>query len=108
METSHNLTNVCMVMLLTMAVSIEKIPEQYRRKFGTCEMLMRNNYRVLAMNEIIVETSHKLGMATVDLFSWSLSAGCDHCLDALHMARHVYSGFGRTVANKWFPAILGG
>jgi hypothetical protein len=103
LEIFRNLTNGRMVTLLTMAVCIEKIPEHHGRKFGTWEMLMRNNYRIMALNEIVLDASRKLHTATFNLFSWSMSAGCDHFADAVHMKAPIYSEFAKAIASAWFP-----
>lgn len=95
-----------LVVALTTAVCIERIPEKYARVHGPWEILLRNNYRIWALNDLIVDACNHLRAGVLDLFSWSLSAGCDHYSDAVHMEQAVYVEFARMIAQQWMPALL--
>lgn len=95
----HRLTQGRLAVALTTAVCIEKIPEKYTFTHGTWEMLQRNNYRVLALNRLAVEACSRLQTRIVDWFSWSLSAGCQHFVDAVHMDEILYDAFAHSIAN---------
>jgi hypothetical protein len=97
----HNGTGDKLVMALTTAVCIEYIPKKYKHAHGTWEILLRNNYRILALNELIINACKSLDAGVLDLFSWSLSAGCRHYEDAVHADDHVYTAFARGIGRHW-------
>jgi hypothetical protein len=72
----RNATGGAMAVALTTAMCIEKIPAKFEHTHGTWELLQRNNYRLMALNEIIVDEAEQRRIPVIDLFAWSLSAGC--------------------------------
>lgn len=67
-------------------------------------MLLRNNYRIFALNELIVCACDQMNVRVLDLFSWSLSVGCRHYGDAVHLDKTTYNEFAKTIAREWMPA----
>jgi hypothetical protein len=105
-EAYYNATGGAMAVALTTAACIEKIPAKYERTHGTWELLQRNNYRLMALNEMIIEETDKRRIPVIDLFAWSLSAGCGHFVDAVHMSERLYGQLAVAIARAWIRALL--
>lgn len=95
------LTSDKLAILLTTAVCIDKIPSHQLYTKGTWEYLLRNNYRIRELNEVILRTSARLHVPAVDLFSWSLSAGCKNYVDAVHMSSELHGAFAEAISRLW-------
>jgi hypothetical protein len=97
----HSLTNGKLVLMLTTAVCIEKIPSHHERTHGSWEMLLRNNYRLRVLNELIAKSGSELNLPVVDLFSVSLSAGCGFYFDAIHFDRSLQAALIAPIVSRF-------
>lgn len=105
-STLHERTGGRLAILLTTAVCIDKIPDHVMYRHGTPEILVRNNYRMRAFNTIIFDTAVHLRISLVDLFSMTLSIGCEYFVDAVHLDVRIRASIMKVVTSAWLPWML--
>jgi hypothetical protein len=102
----HNVTSGRLVLMLTTAVCIEMIPPHHERTHSAWEMLLRNNYRLRLLNELIACSCADLSIPFVDLFSLSLSAGCGGYADAIHFKSPMQAALIEPMITHFLPWLL--
>lgn len=102
----HDLTSGHVVFMLTTAACIDKIPAHHARTHGAWEVLLRNNHRIMLLNEVTLQSATDLNDPVLDLFSLSLSAGCDRFNDAVHAKWPLNDAYVNQIAAHFLPSII--